>query len=116
MEDRIKEFLETAISKEIPVLADSLPGANTCITFHFFNEGGAVFGGGKATLEKASCQVDIWYQVKNDKIKRVISNLKNALKSERTFSYPVKDYIYEPDKRMHHTYFTFELIKKESEV
>jgi hypothetical protein len=114
MEDRIKALLETAINKEIPVLADSLPGCIPCVTFHFFNEG-AAFGGGKAVIETASCQVDIWYQAKNEKIKRVISNLKNALKSERTFSYPTKEYNHEPDKKVHHTYFTFELIKKESE-
>jgi hypothetical protein len=113
VEDDIKTMLgDTSL---VPVLPDGIPDIIPCVTFHFFSETGALFGAGKATEEAASCQVDIWYQVKSDEIKSTISGIKEAIKNKRTYSYPMKGYIYEPGSRVHHTYFTFEIIH-ESEV
>jgi hypothetical protein len=113
VEDELKALLDSV--SLIPVLPDGVPDVIPCVTFHFFSENGALFGAGKATEETASCQIDIWYSEKSAEIKSTISSIKNLIKNKRTYSYPVKGYIYEAGSRIHHTYFTFEIIN-ESEV
>ena len=116
MEDRIKEFLESATTFK-PVIEDAGQEKDIfpCITFHIYQEEGAVFGGGKPEIETASCQVDFWYEVKTEEIKQAIKEVKQALSNEKTFTYPLKGHLYENDKGIHHTYFTFNLIKKAGE-
>jgi hypothetical protein len=116
MENRIMEFLEVATNLR-PILFDEGQGKNVfpCITYHFYSDEGAVFGSGKAEIEKASCQVDFWYKVKSEEIKQAITAVKQAIVNETTFTHPVKEHIFETDKKIYHTYFTFELIKKEGE-
>ncbi|MDF2609048.1 MAG: hypothetical protein K0R92_522 [Lachnospiraceae bacterium] len=116
MEERIKTFIETAISNNtIPVLPDAVPGIIPCVTFHFYYDGGAVYGSGVPTEETASCQIDFWYYVKSSEILKAIKDTKQAIISEKTFSNPIKDNLFENDKKLHHTYFTFELIKESEE-
>lgn len=116
MEERIKALIKAATTLR-PVIFDEEEAKNTfpCITFHFYNESGAVFGAGKANTETAYCQIDFWYKERTEVIKQAISNVKSAIIQESTFTYPERDYIFETDKKMHHTYFTFQLIKKEGE-
>ena len=113
MEEIIYNILYGAST--IPVLDTGTPDVIPCVTFHFFNENAPLMGGGKATEEGASCQVDIWYYSKDEKITSTINAIHTALKAEYTFSYPEGDSIYEPNNGVWHKYFTFELIK-ESEV
>ena len=113
MEDELKSMLKSA--SLVPVLDDDVPDMIPCVSFHFFSENGDLFGAGDATEEIASCQVDIWSYEKSNKIKSTISNIKEAIKNKSIYSNPVKGYIYESDKKVHHTYFTFEIIM-ESEV
>lgn len=99
----------------IPVVDEAKPDIGPCITFHFFSETGALFGGGAATEESASCQVDIWYKKKEEKVSTTIARIKRAIADNRLCSYPEKDYIYESGNKIHHTYFTFNLIIESEE-
>jgi hypothetical protein len=116
MEERIKAFIETAINNTIPVLSDALPGVFPSITYHFYNDGGGEFGGGIPTERMASCQIDFWYDKKTPVITEAIKNLISAVINEKTFSNPIRDGLFESDKKKYHDYITFDLIKKESEV
>lgn len=115
MTEKIKTILETAVNKTMPVLEDSLPNVFPCITFHFYNEGGAIFGGGKAIEETVMCQVDIWYKTKTTVVDTAIKNIKQAIINEKGFTHPRKEYDYETDKKIHHTYFNFEMIIESEE-
>jgi hypothetical protein len=110
MEERIKALLKSATS--VTVLDEPKPGVFPCVTFHLFGLDGALFGGGKSTEEIGSCQVDIWYQKKSQDIKTEIKNISEMIKNQNSFSYPVMDYSYENSTKMHHTYYTFELLKE----
>lgn len=116
MEDRIMQILKGATTLR-PILSDEGQAKDNfpCITFHFYMEKGEVFGGGKIKTETASCQIDFWYKVKTETVEQAIKAVKQALAEETTFTYPEKDYIFEADKKIHHTYFTFNLIKKAGE-
>ncbi len=113
MEDKLENILRGV--SLIPVLAQPMPGAIPCVTFHIYNEAGGLFGGGNATQEIASCQVDIWYSTKNVKEKNTIKAIKQAIINDRSCTYPIKDYIYESDKKTHHAYFNFEMIIESEE-
>ncbi len=116
MEDRIKAFIEDCTTLR-PVKFDEGQGKNIfpCITFHFFSDTGAVFGSGKAGIEVTSCQVDFWYKAKTEEIKQAIAAIKQAIVNETTFTHPEKGHLFETDNKIYHTYFTFQLIKKEGE-
>lgn len=116
MEDRIKEFLESVTTLR-PINVDEGEGKDIfpSITFHFYNETGIVFGAGKAAVETASCQIDFWYRKKTEEIKQAMQDIKQAIINESTFSCPVKEGNYEADKKIYHTHYTFELIKKGGE-
>lgn len=115
MEDKIKDFLEQATTAQVLEYGKSLPNIWPCVTFHLYNESGALFGSGTATEEGASCQVDIWYKVKNDAVKSAIASLKQAIKNERYFSYPTMETSYETNTKIYHTYINFDLIKESEE-
>lgn len=111
VEAKIKSILDDATT--IPVLEKAFPEVWPSITFHLYGEDGALFGGGLATEETVSCQVDIWYKAKNDSVKSEIKKIKSALKNQKYFTYPQKGYIYETNNKIHHTYFTFECLETE---
>ena len=112
MESRIKAFLGLAVDKKIlPTLTIPTPNIYPCITFHLYNESGELFGQGKATEEKASCQIDIWYKVKTVAILDEISQLKQSIIDEQYFSYPTKNTDYETTTKIYHTYFNFEVLE-----
>lgn len=111
VEDKIKQLLDNA--SNIKVIDEALPNVFPCITFHLYGEDGALFGGGRATEETVSCQVDIWYKVKKDSVKLEINKIKQALKNQKYFTYPQKGYIYETNNKIHHTYFTFNCLETE---
>lgn len=114
METKVENILKAAvIGTNVPVINKDYPDVWPCITFHFYNENGALFGAGTATEEGASCQVDIWYNVKTDEVKLAVKNIKNALVKEKYFTYPTKESVYETDKKIYHTYFLFDLIESE---
>jgi hypothetical protein len=113
VEEKIYNILDGAST--IPVLKTGTPDVIPCVTFHFFNENAPLMGGGNAAEEGASCQVDIWYKVKEDKVTSTVKAIHTALKAEKTFTYPIGDEIYGSENKVWHKYFTFELIK-ESEV
>lgn len=112
MEDRIKALLENAITG-IPVIDKPFPDIFPCVTFHLYMENGLLFGGGSATEETVSCQVDIWYKVKNDSIKAEIKKIKQAIASQKYCTYPQMGYMYETNTKIHHTYFAFECLEME---
>jgi hypothetical protein len=116
MEERIKLFLENATTLR-PIIIDEGTAKNVfpCITLHFYNENGALFGGGNATEETASCQIDFWYKVKSPDVTNTISEVKEKIKNERTFSFPKKETLIETDTKLYHTYLTFDLIKESGE-
>lgn len=113
--DKIKAMLESAVNKAMPVREDALPDVFPCITFHIYNESGSVFGAGKATEETAMCQVDIWYKTKTTVVDTAIKNIKQAIINEKEFTHPRKEYDFEADKKIHHTYFNFEMILESEE-
>lgn len=113
MEDKIKSLLESATT--IKVLESASPDIFPSITFHIYNEDGALFGGGKATEERASCQVDIWYKVKNSAVKIAINSIKQAIITERQFTHPSKETMFENDKGIYHTHMNFEFILESEE-
>lgn len=114
MEDKIKTLLES-LNTGIIVLEDALPNNFPCITFHFYNETGTLFGSGTATEEGANCQVDIWYKVKTNKVKSAVKAIKQAIINERYLSYPTKETIFETATKIYHTYFNFEIINESEE-
>ncbi len=116
MEERIQAILEAATTLR-PIILDEGQAKDNfpCITFHFYNEEGAVFGAGKAKIEKASCQIDFWYKVTTEEVKQAVKDIKQAIINISTFTYPKKDGNFEADKKIHHTYITFDLIKKGGE-
>ena len=113
METKVKDILELATT--IPVLDLAYPNIWPCITFHFYSENGSLFGAGTATEESAMCQVDIWSKVKTDAVKLAIKSVKQAIVSEKYFSYPTMDNDFETATKIYHTNINFQLIK-ESEV
>lgn len=115
MTDKIKAMLESAVNKAMPVREDALPDVFPCITFHIYNESGSVFGAGKVTEETAMCQIDIWYKTKTALVETAIKNIKQAIINTNSFSHPRKEYDYETDKKIHHTYFNFEFIVESEE-
>lgn len=112
MEERMIALLTNEF---IPVLEDTETDIFPCITFHFYNETGAVFGCGKATEETASCQVDFWYHTKDSQITEAIKVITNKIKNDNKMSYPKKETVFEKDTRLYHTYVTFDLIKESGE-
>lgn len=114
MDEKLKSLLEAA-TVNIPVLDDAAPGIFPCVTFDFYTETGALFGEGTAQEEIAECQVDVWYKKKDDNAKSTIKAIKAALVSEKTYMYPVQDHVFDQTRKMHHTYFTFEVIKESEE-
>lgn len=119
MEDYIKNLLTNACTG-FPIIILNTPNPTTgdnypCVTFDLYLERGSKFGNGVAEEETGSCQVDIWYKVKNTAIKNVINNIKTALKNEKYFTYPQKENMYESDTKIFHTYFTFNYLLLESE-
>jgi hypothetical protein len=116
VETKVENLLKQAVTGlKIPVIDKPAPGAFPCITFHFYNEDGSLFGAGTATEEGAMCQVDIWYNVKSEAIKTAIKAIRQAIINERNFAFPQMDTLYEEVKKIYHTHINFELIK-ESEV
>ncbi len=113
MEDKVFDILKGATT--VPVIKEAYPSIFPCLTFHFYNDGGALFGSGTATEEGASCQVDIWYKVKNESVKSAITSLKQAIKNERYFAYPRCETTYETNTKIYHTYINFDLIKESEE-
>lgn len=114
MEDKVFNLLKGATT--LNVLKEAATGITPpYVTFHFYNDGGALFGSGTATEEGASCQVDIWYKVRNDAVKSAITSLKQAIKNEKYFSYPTIEGNYETNTKIYHTYITFDLIKESEE-
>ena len=113
MEERIERILKSATT--IPVLDEPKPGILKCVTFHLFGISGGLFGGGKAAEEYGSCQVDIWYQKKTHEVKEEIKKIRETIKGQSSFSYPEMSYIYDQGNKIHHTYFTFELLKESEE-
>jgi hypothetical protein len=111
VETKIKVILEAATT--IPILDKAYPDIFPSITFHLYGENGALFGGGSATEETVSSQVDIWYKAKNDFIKEEIKKIKQALNNQKYITYPQKGYMYETNNKIHHTYFTFECLETE---
>jgi hypothetical protein len=116
MEDRIMEFLKAATTLR-PIIFDEGQGKNIfpCITFHFYNESGAIFGAGKAVEEIAGCQIDFWYKSKTEAVKQSIIAVKQAIVNDTTFTHPNKEHVFETDTKIYHTYFTLQLIKKAGE-
>jgi hypothetical protein len=119
MEEKLKALLETAVTvngiKTIPVLDEPARDLFACITFHFYNETGSVYGAGKATEETASAQVDFWYSTKTDVVKNAIKAVKTAITNEKYYSWPVKESLFDTTAKKYHTYFTFDLIKESEE-
>jgi hypothetical protein len=112
MEERIIALLTNDF---IPVLEDTESDIFPCITFHFYNEDGALYAGGNATEETASCQIDFWYKAKTPVVMNAITVIKKAIMNKKTFSFPKKESLYETDTKIHHTYLTFDLIKESGE-
>lgn len=108
MENKIKKILDE--SATIPVLEVSQPNNYPCVTYHFYNESGSLFGGGTATEESASCQIDIWYKEKTEKVKDTINKIKKAIIKDKYFSFPSMDTMHESDKKIYHTHINFDLI------
>lgn len=116
METKVKDILKNGtVGLKIPVIDEALPNAFPCITFHFYNENGALFGAGTATEESASCQVDIWYKIKTDDVKLAIKGIKQAIVNERYFGYPRKETTQETNTKIYHTHINFELIQESEE-
>lgn len=116
METKIFELLKTAVKgTNVPVIEEAYPNIFPCVTFHLYNESGALFGSGTATEEGASCQVDIWYKAKNDDVKSAIASTKQAIANERYFAYPSTETTYETNTKIYHTYINFDLIKESEE-
>jgi len=113
VETKVKNILDGATT--IPVIELEVPNIFPCVTFHFYNENGSLFGAGTATEETASCQVDIWSKVKTDAVKLAIKSIKQAIISEKYFSYPTMENTYETATKIFHTYINFELIKEREE-
>ena len=114
MEDKIQALLKNTVDESIlPVLEKAYPDIFPSITFHLYNEGGALFGSGNATEESASCQIDIWYKVKKDNIKAEINKIKQAIINEKYFSHPTKETVIETGTKIYHTYIIFELLETE---
>lgn len=113
MKEKIEEILK-AVSK-ISVLDDTLPNKFPCVTWHFYNEYGILYGKGKATEEQVSCQVDIWYKKEqnNEAVRETIKNIKSAIVNELYFTHPIKNMTYEEDKKLHHIYFNFDVLLEE---
>lgn len=111
MEEKIKNLLKTV--KGIPVIDDVLPSRENypCITFHLYQENGLLFGSGDAEETGASCQVDVWYKVKNELIKNKINEIKQVIVNTQYFSYPTKDTYFEKDTKIWHTFYNFEIIE-----
>lgn len=117
MDDRIEEILKIATTLR-PIIFDEGQGKNIfpCITFHFYNETGAVYGSGKAVEETAGCQIDFWYKAKTEAVKQAIADVKQAIVNETKFTHPEKGHLFETDTKIYHTYFTFTLIKERDEL
>jgi hypothetical protein len=116
VETKVEDLLKAAVQGlKVPVIDKAFPDVFPCITFHFYNESGALFGAGTATEEDAMCQVDIWYKVKTEFVKTAIAAIKQAIINERYFSFPKMETVQETATKIHHTYINFELIKESEE-
>lgn len=113
MDEKIKNLLDSV--SYIPVLDSGVPDVIPCVTYHLYNENGLLFGAGEATQEGVSCQVDIWYREKTAEVIDTIKAIKNALKAEKNFTYPIGDSSYDSTNKIRHKYFTFEIFIESEE-
>ncbi len=115
MEDKLKSILEHAVENKIPVIEAAVPDVFPCITFHFYNVSGYLFGGGTATEVGAKCQVDLWYNKRTEPMKSAIKALKQAIINEKEYLYPQMETSQEAGTKKWHTYFNFEVIIESEE-
>ncbi|SDL20548.1 hypothetical protein [Natronincola ferrireducens] len=95
----------------IPVLWQLRPKNPPCISYHFFNEQGILYGDGEELTGSISCQVDIWSRNNFTDIKKQV---KSAMKSAG-FLFSHADENFEEDVKLHHCFLVFNFYYRESE-
>lgn len=87
----------------IPVEWQTRPETPPGISFHFYNEGGELFGDGEAVVDSCSCQVDIWAKGDYTALKK---QAKAAMKLAGFFFVDASD-TFEADVKLYHGVLIF---------
>lgn len=111
--DLIDLVYKTLSPLKIPIAWETRPERLPGISYHFFNEGGILFGDGEVERMSVSCQVDIWFKRKEDK---ELKNKVKKLMKNVGFLEPNSYTVYEDKVKLYHTVMVFNYHYKEGET